>query len=315
VISRRALLARLPLVAAAGLGVWLLRDRIPWPAQPVALARGDWSGWVPFGGRGGLIELPGSVNGQPIRAVVDSGAQFTAVDGALAERLALPQTGSLPMIAFGVSGQPTLTRTVSLDLALPGLAAPGVRAATLDLARLAAATGRGFSVLVGRDVLRRLVLDVDFPGGRLAFRGPEAWTPPADAVVLPLRLKGGAPMTTVRVEGVDIEVMVDTGASGVLALSTRAAQGAGLLAPGRRVSSARSVSLGGQSLDRIVLARTVEAAGVSLSDTAVQIYAPTAAGPMPQGLLGAGFLRRFRMGLDLPGARLSLARPTLSVLS
>ena len=314
-ISRRTLLARLPLVAAAGLGVWLVRDRIPWPAQSVALARGHWSGWIPFGGRGGLIELAGSVNGRPVRAVVDSGAQFTAVDQALAQRLALPPTGSLPMVAFGVSGPPTLTRTVSLDLALPGLAAPGVRAATLDLARLSAATGRAFSVLVGRDVLRRLVLDVDYPGGRLAFHRPDAWTPPADAVVLPLSLKGGAPMITVRVEGAGVEVMVDTGATGVLALSARAAQAAGLLATGRPVSSAQSVSLGGQSLDRIVVARTVETAGVTLRDTAVQIYAPSAPGPMPEGLLGAGFLRRFRVGLDLPGARLSLARATLSILS
>lgn len=314
-ISRRTLLARLPLVATVGVGAWLLRDRIPWPAPPIALARGESSGWIGFGGRGGLIELDGAVNGRPVRAVVDSGAQFTAVDAALAERLGLPATGALPMIAFGVSGRPTVTRTVGLDLALPGLSVARLRAAKLDLAGLSAATGRALSVLVGRDVLGRLVLDVDFPARRVAFHRPGAWGPPADATVLPLDLQAGAPMMEVRVEGVALEVMVDTGATGVLALSTRAAQQAGLLAPGRRVSSARSVSLGGMSLDRIVVARRVEAAGVTLSDAAVQIYAPSVAGPMPQGLLGAGFLRRFRMGLDLPGRRLSLARPTLSVVS
>ena len=308
-ISRRALLARLPLVAAAGLGLWLVRDRIPWPAPPVRLARDDWSGWIPFSGRSGLIELPGQVGSHPVRVVVDTGAQFTAVDAGLAERLRLPDTGSLPLIAFGVSGKPTLTRTVRLDLGLPGLAVDGVRAAALDLARIAGATGRSFSVLVGRDVLERVVLDVDYPAGRLAFRRPEAWTPPADAVALPLRLSGGAPMVTVAVEGVPIEVMVDTGATGVLALSTRAAEAAGLLAAGRPVSSAHSVSLGGLSLDRLVRARTISAAGVTLRDTPVQIYAPSAPGPIPQGLLGAGFLRRFRMGLDLKGRRLMLSRP------
>ncbi|HYD99040.1 MAG TPA: retropepsin-like aspartic protease, partial [Alphaproteobacteria bacterium] len=157
-ISRRALLSRLPLLVAVGAGAWLLRDRIPWPQPPIALARGDWSGWIPFAGRGGLIELAATVDGEPVRAVVDSGAQFTAVDAGLAARLELPETGALPMIAFGVSGQPTITRTVRLDLTLPGVGVQDVRAAALELARLSAATGRAFSVLVGRDVLRRLVL-------------------------------------------------------------------------------------------------------------------------------------------------------------
>jgi predicted aspartyl protease len=314
VISRRALISRLPLLAAVGAGAWLLRDRIPWPQEPIVLARGDSSGWIPFPDRGGLIELPGAVNGQPARAVVDSGAQFTAVDSGLAARLELPETGALPVIAFGVSGQPTITRTVRLDLTLPGVEAPGVRAAALQLARLSAATGRTFAVLVGRDVLRRLVLDVDFPARRVAFHRPGAWATPPDAVALPLRLQGGAPMTTIRVEGRPVEVMIDTGATGVLALSARVAQDVGLLAPGRPVSSARSVSLGGLSVDRIVQARSVEAAGVTLRDAPVQIYAPSSSGPIPQGLLGAGFLRRFRMALDLEGKRLLLARPGVTVL-
>lgn len=121
-------------------------------------------------------------------------------------------------------------------------------------------------------------------------------------------------MTPVQVEGsAAIDVLVDTGATGTLALSTEAARNAGLLAPGRTVSRARSVSLGGVSLDRMVRARTVEAAGLTLRSVDVQVYAPSARGPIPQGLLGTGLLRRHRVALDLDGGRLLLipAGPTL----
>ena len=112
-------------------------------------------------------------------------------------------------------------------------------------------------------------------------------------------------MTPVRVEdSAAVDVMVDTGATGALALSTETARGVGLLAPGRPVTRAHSVSLGGVSLDQMVRARTVEAAGMTLRGVEVQIYSPSARGAIPHGLLGTGLLRRYRMVLDLDGARL-----------
>jgi hypothetical protein len=191
----------------------------------------------------------------------------------------------------------------------------GVRAAALDLARLSRVTGRDFAMLVGRDVLKSLVLEADLPRSRAAFHAPEAYRPARDAIVIPLTLSGGAPMVTVKVEGMPVEVMVDTGATGVLALSAEAARQAGLLAPGRPSTAAHSVSLGGQSLDRLVTARTLEIAGVSLRDAPVQIYSPAAPSPIPSGLLGLGFLRRFRAAVDLPGRRLVLVRPGPIVVS
>jgi predicted aspartyl protease len=313
VTTRRALVSRLPLLIAGGAALWLVRDRLPWPAPPMRFASGRSTGWIALPPRNGLIEMPARVNGQPIRVVVDSGAQFSAIDRALAARLDLPQTVALPIVAYGVSGKPDVTFTVRLDLELPGLAIPGVRAAALDIGRLSVITGRDFQMLIGRDVLRALVLEADLPRDRAAFHAPEAYRPAADAIVVPLTLTGAGPMTPVTVEGAQLDVMVDTGSTGALALSTRSAQAAGLLAPGRRMRQAHSVSLGGLSLDRIVTARSVAVGPLSLPETPVQIYAPSA-GPVPAGLLGLGFLRRFRIALDLPGRRLLLLRPTPTVV-
>jgi predicted aspartyl protease len=313
--TRRGLLVRLGLLATAGGALFMVRDRLPWPPLEPHFANGRDTPWLPLPERGGLIEIAVAVNGTPIRAVVDSGAQFSAIDRTLAETLALPRTIAAPILAYGVSGGPSLSHTVRLDLSLPGLAIPGLRAAALDLAAISSATSRDFQLLIGRDVLRRLVVEADFPRARARFLTREAFRPARDATVIPLRTKGGAPAVSVQIEDAPaLDVLVDTGASGLLALSSSAATQAGLLAPGRRVSSAHSVSLGGLSLDRLVTARTVQVGGMTLHQADVQIYTPAANAPAPSGLLGTGLFRQFRMSLDLGGDRLLLVRPGLIVV-
>lgn len=313
-ISRRALVSRLPLVAVGGVMLYLLRDRIPWPPPAVRYHAGRATAWTALPQRASLIELDAEVNGIATRVVVDTGAQFSAIDKALAQRLDLPQT-ALPIMAYGVTGEPSFTFTVKVDLALPGMAIRGLRAAALDIARLSAITGRSFSMLLGRDVLNGLVLDADFPRDRVRFRASDDTPVPPGARVVPLGSgPGGAPTVAVRIEGRPVQVMVDTGATGALALSAQAARRLGLLDADRTVRSGHSVSLGGLSLDRIVLAETLELAGITLRRVPVQIYDPAKAAGIPEGLLGTGFLRGFRTTIDLPARRMILSRGGLSVV-
>jgi predicted aspartyl protease len=116
-------------------------------------------------------------------------------------------------------------------------------------------------------------------------------------------------MVPVQVEASPpIEVMLDTGATGGLALSETAARKAGLL-DGRPLRSGDSVTLGGVSQDGIVVAREIAFAGRRLQNVEVQIYRPAAHAPVPDGLLGLGVLQRFHLGLDLAGGRAFLIGP------
>jgi predicted aspartyl protease len=315
VSTRRAFLGRVLLLAAGGAALFAVRDRLPWPPLNPRFADGRATPWLPLTPRPRLIEIAVAVNGTPIRAIVDSGAQLSAVDAGLAERIGLPRTLAAPIVAYGVGGGPRLAHTVHLDLALPGLAIGGVRAAALDLARIAAVTGRDFSLLIGRDVLRRLVVEADFPRERARFLAPDAYRPQAGAVAIPLGHAHGAATATVRIEGgPPLDLLVDTGASGEIALSEAAAQAAGLLAPGRPVRQARSVGLGGLNLDRIARASTVQLGPLAAHGVDIQIYAAGAHAPAPTGLLGAGFMRPFRAALDLGGRRLYLTRPGVLIV-
>jgi predicted aspartyl protease len=306
--SRRGLLVQLGVLGLAGAGLLLARERLIWPPPKVSLAGGHTSGWIPFP-EGGMIELPARIGAREIRIVVDSGAQYSAIDAALALELKLPQASPIPMLAFGVSGAPTVTRSVRLDLDMGALKLEGLRAATLDLHALARLTRRPFSMLIGRDLLRTVVAEIDFPAGRAAFHARDDWAPRFDDRAVSARGVRGALMADIQVEqAAPLEVMVDTGATSGLALARDAAEAAGLL-DGRHVRRGRSVTLGGVSRDEVVRASTLSFAGHTFHDMDVQVFARAPQGPIPDGLLGLGILKRFRVTLDHGGGRMFLAGP------
>jgi predicted aspartyl protease len=301
---RRAVLSRL---AALGLGagaVLALRMELSWPRPQVVFREDGWSGWMRLPMPGGLITLPARIGWAHVRAVVDSGAQYSAIDAELAEKLALPSATPLPMVAFGVSGDPTLTKAVRLDVDLGGFALKGLRAATLGLMPLSRLTRQPFSLLLGRDFLSAVVAETDFPAARVAFHAPGSWRSPAGALAVPVRRDSGGLMAAVQVEGrAPVEVLIDTGATGPLALSEAAARDAGLM-DGRPLHPAPSVTVGGLSQDGVVVARQVLFAGRRLSDVEVQIFRPAAHAPVPAGLVGMGLLRSFHLAMDHAQGRL-----------
>lgn len=310
--SRRGFLL---LAAAGGAALFLVRDRLPRDLD-LRFADGRATPWLPLAPGRNLLEIDATVAGRPVRAVVDTGAQFTAVDRVLADSLDLPRTLAAPVLAYGVSGSPTLTHTVTLDVGVRGLHAPGIRAPALDLAAMSAATGREFQLLIGRDVLREVVLEIDFARDRMRFLSPGAYRPPFDGQVIPLKPRGGgAPTVPVSIEGrPPIDLLLDTGASGWVALSEAAARDNGLLVPHRPVTRAQSVSLGGVRLDRVVEARQLAIGHLSLNHVPVQIYAPSMHAPAPSGLVGASALQGMHVAVDLSGRRLILASPALLVV-
>lgn len=312
-ISRRALIPRLALLGAAGGTLWLVRDRLPWLGPDIAFAGGKPTPWLPITSGAELPEVDVAVNGTTVRAMIDSGAQVSAIDAALAKRLRLKRTTALPFLAYGVSGNPAITHTVALDLSVPGFRASSVRAATLGLRELSGIGGRDFAMLIGRDVLSQIVVEADMPGQRLRLLPPGVYQPPRDALTIPIQIRQGAPLVEVRIEdGPAVQVLLDTGASNLLALSADTARRSGLAMVGRDLGGTPSVGLGGVSLNRQVRVRTLRVGDLVVREAAVQIYQPAQAATA--GLLGSGLLRGYRYALDLPGRRLVITPPTPMVV-
>jgi len=306
---RRAFLSRLALLGAGAAAFLAVRHQLAWPTPKIVFRQGASSGWLPLAGEGRLIELPARVRGVAVQAIIDSGAQYSAIDAGLAEQLGLSAAIPIPLVAFGVSGPPSVTRAVRLDADLGAFRIEGLRAAALDLRPLSELTRQPFSLLLGRDFLRAVVLEADLPARRIALLAVGSWVQPPSAQPVAGRLQSGGLMVKIRIEGgPPVKVMLDTGATGGLALAEDTARAAGLF-DGRPMRTSPSVTLGGVMNDGIVRARSVEFAGQSFLDVDVQIYRPARGSPAPMGLLGLGVLERFRIALDLSSARLVLLGP------
>ena len=208
-ISRRFLIGRTAGLAAAAAGLWLLRDRVILPAaRPVFRSRGrEGSGWLELQPDLLVPVVQAVVNGRPVRALVDSGAQASVVDRALAAELGAVSPLGVPMLAFGVSGAPQTGRPAVVDVGLGDLALPRLHVAALDLGPLGALRGgsdQPAALVIGQDVLRTLALELDYPSGRIAFRPAGAGLP--GSVGVPARKDGHELVVEVTVEGDRISV-------------------------------------------------------------------------------------------------------------
>ena len=110
-MRRRDLLIRLGLVGAAAGGAWWFRDYVLWREPEIVLpAEGD-TGWLPYAEpRATTPTVAATVNGTPVRALIDSGAQYSVIDRALFQTLGLTDVFRLPMVAYGVGGDAQVGR-------------------------------------------------------------------------------------------------------------------------------------------------------------------------------------------------------------
>ncbi|MBE7217092.1 MAG: retroviral-like aspartic protease family protein [Caulobacteraceae bacterium] len=313
--SRRAALTQLAAVVAGGAAVWWLRDQVVFPTPRPRFTLGDQgSGWLSFLGPG-LVAVPALAAGQAVGALIDSGAQTSVLDRAAAERLGVTPGAPIPMLAYGVTGGPQMGRSGAVDVALGALALPGLHVALLDLAPIVEATDGRVELVLGQDLLRRVVADLDFPNGRLALRPPDAPSPGALSP-LPTRMRGRELTAPVMLEGHALQAVVDTGSSAALAVSEAAARAAGLLAPGRSSVVQPGVTFGGASAYRVVTAARFSWAGQpALSDVPVQVFhTPAASALAPDALLGVGAMQARRLSLRLGAGELDVVGPAAAAV-
>jgi len=304
-MKRRDLLIRLGLLGAGVGGAWWLRDRVIWREPDVTFGAPEWLDFAEP--RANVPTVMATVNGREVRALIDSGAQFSVIDRGLYEQMGAPKTIDMPIVAYGVGGQPQLGKGVTLDVAVGQTRAPALRAAILGLGPLASEEGLGAPLILGQDVLAQMLLDIDVVGRRLRFLAPGSPLPPGVSEIA-VRREGRALRSQISVEGATVDAVIDTGASSLLSLTREAAQGAGLL-DGRAQSSGSSIVLGGAMQSVIVRARTVTFGDQLYEDVETPIYADVVIPGYPDALIGmAAFVDR-RVVMDMGAGRLHVSQP------
>ena len=246
--------------------------------------------WVPFTlTPGNQIRFTAFVDGQPVSAILDTGASNSILSRAFTDRTGRKVSAQGQVTAIG--GMVPLGWVAIRSLAFGGLERTGGGLNVVTLPGNVTGNAGGIELLVGRDLTEKFALDLDYGGrrfrllrsGRLPFAGTRA----------PLGI-GRAPLayiTELSIAGRRLRpIIVDTGDGSAVTLSRAYGVGGPIEAD---IAILPKLTIGDREARDV--GTWVEASG-GFSD---------AAGIA--GRIGMGFLQRYRVLLDPGAGRMILA--------
>jgi hypothetical protein len=169
---------------------------------------------LPFQLQDNLLRISIRMNGQPVEAVLDSGAGGLVLDRAFAASVGVPMGDSIGMVPGG--GAPELMFPVTIDgLDFGPEHMENVSAIALSLEHLSSSAGFQVHVLLGRPAFVERAILVNYPARKIVFFPVGVEPPCADSI--PLSFVGGTPVVTVTLQAtaasrpVTLHLIVDFG--------------------------------------------------------------------------------------------------------
>ncbi|HYE50358.1 MAG TPA: retropepsin-like aspartic protease [Azospirillaceae bacterium] len=254
----------------------------------------------------GLV-VHASVNGSaPLPFIFDSGlSEIHVLSRETARRLGVEGRGW--SMAGSWSGYASTSFAEVDELELGGLRFGRTPVAIMDLPESVTARKEGppLAGFLGQPLFRPYAVTVDVAAGTLTLS--QDHEPPAGAVVLPIRMRGGLPRVPARFGEASLQLDVDTGDFGEVTLYENAARRLRVL---RRYGPGEvrgAVAAGGPFNYIAVRADGFRLGVLSFDDLELHV-APfgVAAAMKEDGTVGMGLLGRFRFTLDQPAGRLVL---------
>lgn len=246
---------------------------------------------------GNRLFIAAGINGQPLEALLDSGAEMTLLDAATAARLGLVTAGAADVRGSGAATE-EVTFVEGLQTRAAGIALENQMAAVLDLSDISTRiVGEPVAAILGREIFdaARFYLDIE----TATFRTTDD-TSLAGAMRLPLTDAKGIKQIPVRIEGQpEILADFDIGNGSRVLVSESFARRAGILAPDRITGTESGGGIGGAVTRQRVTLKTLEIAGRTLHNIDAAIDPSPDA---PDANIGVSVLRRFELLIDFPGA-------------
>ncbi len=235
-----------------------------------------------------------TVNGSPVLALLDSGAEMTVLDDDFAARLGLTASGGAT--ARGSGAQAMQARFAQgLRIGAAGLSLPNRTAAVLDLGEVSARlVGRPVEMILGRDLFDAARLRIDLQAGtmRMVYRSEAP-----GGVRLPLTAHRGIETMPVRVEGHEAAAAFDLGNGSEVMISRAFAERIGAARPDRIVERRTGGGLGGAVARDIVHLNSLIVGGVRFDNVPAAIDDGESAADVN---VGTQMLRRFLITADFP---------------
>ncbi|HEV8628740.1 MAG TPA: pepsin/retropepsin-like aspartic protease family protein, partial [Thermoanaerobaculia bacterium] len=279
-------------------------------AADFALAGSAAAVTLPFSLRNHHVYVDVTVDGKgPLTMLFDSGG-FNVVSPEAATRLGLAAEGALQGRGVGEQSEDVALSKVG-ELRLGGATLRDQVFYVMSLAGMREIEGVDVAGVIGFEVLKRFVVEVDYAQRRLTLTLPERFDPATAGVALPFVFADHMPVVEGSVDGIAGRFTIDTGSRSELSLHRPFVEQHRLVEryhPGEEVTT-------GYGVGGAVRAQMTRAGALRLGE--VEVTAPLTelvtsekgalADPYLAGNVGGGLLLRFRVTFDYRHERLYLA--------
>lgn len=269
-------------------------------ADDFSIAGGARSLTVPFDLINNHIYIDAAIEGRPLRIMVDTGG-VNIVTPATAQALGLKSEGSFQAQGTGEKSESFGLAQVK-EVRVGGATVRDQVFYVLPLQHMDKVEGVDFAGILGFELFRRFVVRIDYAERRLTLTLPDAFQPPAGALVVPFTFDERTPQVEGKIDGIPGKFTIDTGSRSSLSLLRPFAEKHGYFQkPAAKIEALSGWGVGGGG--RAVVTRTglleLGEVRVPAPVTSVALQERGAfTDPYLAGNIGGGILRRFTVTFD-----------------
>jgi Aspartyl protease/PDZ domain len=270
---------------------------------------------IPFELTGNLILLQARLNdSRPSWFILDTGAEYTVIDSQVAKTLRLKALGRT--VGTGGAGTATALIFKGTSLKLPNIEVTNLTVYGLPIDFLSAPLGRKISGVIGNDILRQLVFEVDYASEVINFYEPENYQSLRAGDVIPITFQGKYPFVRARItlDGrrvIEGNFEIDSGATNAIMFNTPFVDRNRLLEGVSKSNQVRTGGVGGSAVAFSGRLKSMRLGSFQLENLVARFSRARRgddASAKYDGQIGGDILRRFKVVFDYSRRRMMLER-------
>lgn len=237
------------------------------PGQPTQMD----DGWTPLNlAASRTIAVPVRLNGRTVPAMIDSGTSRSVIGRTLALELGLTDLGETAAQSFTKKVYGSIYSADQMEL--PGIALRNIPLESFDVTEIEGIANRQIPLILGRDILRQIDLEVDFVGDRarcLPLHDRPTW--PGHAALPLVGERASFPSISLALEGHKPQFsLVDFGSDAPVTMAAEYARTARFLTD-RKVSTAVIFGMEGVLINGVFTLRDIRLGSFLLHQIPVQV--------------------------------------------